>query len=122
MDIDTAPDLDALLAKWRWLVPADVDVQIKWADDLEEGDLAQCSPRNRLLRLLIKVEPYSPTYEVFGFELSRDVESDVVHELLHYRFELFTPEHETSAYESWEAAVERTAQDLIRLDRRKLNA
>ena len=36
-------DLDALLAKWRWLVPSDVDVRIRWGDC--DGDYAESQKR-----------------------------------------------------------------------------
>ena len=112
-------DLNALLAKWRWLVPSDVDVRIKWEDDMEDCYRAQCSPDIRNNRLFIKVRPLEDdgVYESFGFDVTRDVELDVVHELLHWRYDLFTPEDNTPAYDIWEAAIERTAQDFIRMDR-----
>lgn len=114
---EQAPDLNAIVGKWRWLVPSDVDVRIKYAD--LDGVYAECRPQVRLGRLLIKInqaEWGNPVDQEFGFK--RDVEADVVHELLHWRFELFQPEENTAAYEAWEAAVERTAQDLIRMNRK----
>lgn len=113
-------DLDAILAKWRWLVPADTEVLIKW-DMLESTELksyrAQCLPDTRNNRLLIKVAHDEGPVDQWGFELPRDVEADVVHELIHWRFDLFTPEEPSAEYELWEAAVERTAQDLLKLHR-----
>lgn len=118
------PDLDAILAKWRHLVPACVDIRIKWEDlDHDEGQSyrAQCLSDVRNNRMLIKVTPVSDekAAQCWGFDVPRDVEADVVHELLHWRFEMFTPEEDTAEYEHWEAAVERTAQDLLKLDRGK---
>ena len=115
-------DLDALLTEWRWLVPADVDVRIKWDSLDNDGDTtyrAQCLPDIRNNRLLIRVAHDEGAIDQWGFEIERNIEEDVVHELVHWRFDLFSPEENTAEYEIWEAAVERTAQDLIALDRGK---
>ena len=109
-------DLNALLTKWRWLVPADVDVHIKYGDC--DGAFADCQCVLELNRLFIRVSPvdYMPeNHAEFGLE--RDIEADIVHELVHWRMEAFKPEDDGASYRLWEAAVERTAQDLIRLDR-----
>src|SRR5690349_18783528 len=94
-----APNLDAIVGKWRWLVPSDVEVRIKYG---EVDGYAECHSCVKLGRLLIRVNTH--TWEAdedkeFGFK--RDVEADVVHELLHWRFALFMPERETAAYEAW---------------------
>ena len=112
------PDLDTILTKWRWLVPSDVDVRIRWGDC--DGDYAESHAMLDAGRLLITVSPpdFNPPL-MHGFEIPRDVESDIVHELLHWRAEGYRPKRDGSTeHQMWEAAVERTAQDLLKLDRR----
>ena len=109
-------DLDAILAKWRWLVPSDVEIHVKWDDC--DGAFADCRCIIELSRMFIRVAPadYMPeSHAEFGLE--RDVEADLVHELCHWDMEACKPEDDTVAYRYWEAAVEKQAQRVLRLDR-----
>ena len=110
-------DLDALLAKWRWLVPSDVDVRIRWADC--DGDYAESHSIMESGKMFITIAHHDfnpPLFHAMG--VTRDVEADVIHELLHWRAEGYKPKKTGSTeHRLWEWSVERTAQDFLRLDR-----
>lgn len=113
-------DLDAILAKWRWLVPADVDVRIKWAD-LESGYAEACI-QCHLNRMVIRVHEIGKPNGSIDFDsdwgYERDVEADVVHELLHWKFHGFTPgDADSINYQLWEGVVEYVAQTFLKLSR-----
>ena len=109
-------DLQAYLAKWQPRICPNWTVKVVWSDELES--LAECDATIELGLLLIRVSSKTPDYYA-EFNIPRDYEADVVHELWHAPFAYCRPKYGTMDYRMWEQCVEHAAKVCIELDRGK---
>lgn len=95
-----------------------VRLEVVSARDLD-GGFANCRmvlrEKSALIRIVDPADSTSADTEVVG---ERDVEEDVIHELLHLHAEPFSPDdHDSTDYEAIEQAVGVLANSIVRIAR-----
>ena len=95
-----------------------VRLLIKSAEDVD-GGFARCKIGQSEKRAVISiVEPGDPSSLDLQLIGERDIEEDIVHELLHLYMDAFSPEdQDSSEYEAIEQAVGVLANCIVRLSR-----
>lgn len=111
--------LDDYLEKWHEDICPEARVLHIWEDVFtEHGAYAMCSPHPELNTICIRVTPAdveTPFPTKFG--ITRDIELEYVHELLHFMFENLRPKGKV-AYSEWESVIDRISKLIIKLDRK----
>lgn len=116
----TNDDLSVLAEKWQkilWLRDWDIRCSLVRAYDLDSGKGAQISfsrpHRTATIRILDPID-----YDPASTNFPEDVESSLVHELLHLHFAIFDEEFGSQMVKLEEVAINAIEKALITLDRK----
>ena len=124
MIYESQEELDAGVAKWAkvlrlqdWDITAKICVQREFTDG--DSVWGRCHPKPKKKDAYIQIRDqadYLNTVEEH-LTLPRDMEVDLVHEMLHIHFQPFEPDEEGPEWTAMEAAIETLARALVKLDR-----
>lgn len=115
-------DLDEIVKKWRKLVPDDVVIFIKYDESVwtERERYAESLSMPETAMLFIRVAPLSCKISIWNCELPRDIEQEVVHEMLHYRHDVIYNKTKPVDRCILEAIIDQTAREFVAQDRGEL--
>lgn len=121
MIFSSQDQLDAALAKWQKILRLqdwEIRASIVNAGD-NGGNRGTCTVHFQLGAATIRISSHDSGDSSKEWDHERkDMELTLVHELLHIPFHSFRPKEDSLKHELWEQAIEKTAWNLVALERR----
>ena len=123
MIYETQEQLDAALVKWQAILRLqdwNIDAKVQPLRDFQGDSVwARCHPKPKKKDAFIQLrdQAYYLNEVEERWTRPRDMEVDLVHELLHIHFERFEPDEEGMQFDAMEAVIETLARQFVMLDR-----